>query len=81
LQTPPASGRVSAPPVSSELLTSESLARVTQALATHLGPIAKVMVKKAAAEATSYRDLCDRLSQRLSTDAERARFFKDAGNG
>ncbi len=78
--TPPSS-RVSAPPASTAQISSDHIARVTQALATHVGPIAKVMVKKAVAEAGSYQDLCDRLSQRLGTDAERTRFLKDAGKG
>jgi hypothetical protein len=39
-------------------LSPETLDRVTQALASHVGPIARVIVKKASADATTYRDLC-----------------------
>ena len=52
--------------------------RVTQTLARYVGPIAKVMVKKAGAEATTYRDLCLRVSARLAAE-ERARFLSELG--
>jgi serine/threonine-protein kinase len=60
-------------------VTPDASARVTQALAKYVGPIAAVMVKKAGADAKTYRDLCLRLSARLSSDDERARFLKDVG--
>jgi hypothetical protein len=57
----------------------EAIARVSLALANWLGPIARVMTKKAAVESTSYLDLCLRLSERLSTPEEKAAFLKQVG--
>jgi serine/threonine-protein kinase len=59
--------------------TREDLDRLTQALAPFVGPIAKIFVQKAAADVKSYHDLCLRLSERLSTPAERERFLKQVG--
>src|SRR5882724_3893722 len=60
-------------------VSPEAVVRVTQTLASYVGPIAKVMVKKAAADAPSYLDLCLRVSARLETEDERARFLKEVG--
>jgi hypothetical protein len=57
----------------------EAIARVTRALANSLGPIARVMTRKAALESNSYLDLCLRLSERLSTAEEKAAFLKEVG--
>lgn len=56
----------------------EAIERVTRTLAKHLGPIAKVIVKKAAAEAQTYWDLCVTVSSRLPAE-ERPRFLKEVG--
>jgi serine/threonine-protein kinase len=74
----------SLPPSSSSTLegvsvSPEAVARVTQTLATYVGPIAKVMVKKATADAPSYLDLCLRVSARLETEDEKTRFLKEVG--
>jgi hypothetical protein len=61
-------------------LTPEAHERIVRALARHVGPIAKVMVKKAAANIDSYRDLCLALSAKLP-EAERAQFLRDVGAG
>ena len=60
-------------------ITPEALERVAQALAAHVGPIAKVMVKKAAATPGTYQSLCLRLSERLDTEAEKQRFLSEVG--
>ena len=71
------------PPVSlnSQLasVSPEAVLRVTQTLATYVGPIAKVMVKKASADSPTYLDLCLRVSARLETEAEKQRFLKEVG--
>jgi serine/threonine protein kinase len=71
------------PPSSSTLegvsVSPDAVARVTQTLATYVGPIAKVMVKKASADAPSYLDLCLRVSARLETEDEKTRFLKEVG--
>jgi serine/threonine-protein kinase len=59
-------------------LTAEELERAAQLLVAYVGPIAKVLVKKAAAQATGWKDLCARLAQHLATDEERGRFLKAA---
>jgi serine/threonine protein kinase len=59
-------------------ITPDSLARITQALAKYVGPIAKVMVKKAGAHAKTYRELCVALSSRLP-EHDRAQFLSDLG--
>jgi serine/threonine-protein kinase len=60
-------------------VTPEALARITRALANSVGPIARVMTRKAAVDSSSYLDLCLRLSEQLSTDDEKARFLKELG--
>jgi serine/threonine protein kinase len=60
-------------------VTPEALARITRALANSVGPIARVMTRKAALDSSSYLDLCLRLSEQLSTEDEKARFLKELG--
>jgi serine/threonine-protein kinase len=69
------SGALSGTPTN---VTPEAIERVTRTLAKYVGPIAKVMVKKAGAEAKTYRDLCLGVSERLSAD-EKARFLSEVG--
>lgn len=57
----------------------EALARITRALANSVGPIARVMTRKAALDSSSYLDLCLRLSEQLSTEDEKARFLTELG--
>jgi serine/threonine-protein kinase len=71
--TPP-SGHPASPP--SRGLTPDDLERATQALVGSVGPIAKVLVKKAAAQARDFQDLCVRLSEHLASDQERAQFLQ-----
>ncbi len=61
--------------------TPEDLERLTAALAPSIGPIAKIVVQKASAQAKSYRELCLRVSERLPTPEERARFLARVGAG
>jgi serine/threonine protein kinase len=60
-------------------VTPEAVARVSAALASYVGPIAKVMTQKTAAQTSTYLDLCLRLSERLGSEDEKARFLKDVG--
>ena len=59
--------------------TPEDLARISQALASFIGPIAKIIVQKASTNAKSYGELCVRVSERLTTEEERARFLAQVG--
>jgi serine/threonine-protein kinase len=67
------------PPAKPTPITPEAIARVTLALADSLGPIAKVLTRKAAQRSNSYLDLCLHLSEQLSTDEEKARFLRAVG--
>jgi serine/threonine-protein kinase len=67
------------PPAKPIAITPEAIARVTLALADSLGPIAKVLTRKAAQRSNSYLDLCLHLREQLGTDAEKARFSREVG--
>jgi hypothetical protein len=47
-------------------------------LARHIGPIAKIYVTKAATEAGTWDDLCDRLAVHVASPSDRAVFLKEA---
>jgi eukaryotic-like serine/threonine-protein kinase len=57
-------------------LTPEYVARASQLLAVHLGPIAKVLATRAAQSGSSQEQFVAALAARLSDDRERARFLK-----
>ena len=54
------------------------LKALEDALTPAIGPIAKVMVKRAAAQARTFDALCSRLSGALATELERTSFLKKA---
>jgi hypothetical protein len=58
-----------------EALSPDVLAKATERLASLIGPVAKVMVKKAAERATSTRDLYERLAQHIDDPGSRERFI------
>lgn len=55
---------------------AQALERITLALTSYLGPIARVLVKKTAAKASSQRDLYEQLATHLPTPAEAAAFLR-----
>lgn len=57
------------------LLDPELLARIEQALANQLGPLARVLVRNAARKATSLEDLRQRLASELPDDRQRQDFL------
>jgi serine/threonine-protein kinase len=57
----------------------ETLDAASRLLAVYLGPIAKVIVKKAAAKADSLERFHALLADNLTDDAEKQRFLKDLG--
>jgi eukaryotic-like serine/threonine-protein kinase len=59
------------------VLQTELLERVQRLLAQHLGPIAKVVVRKASADAPSRAAFVDRLAEAVSDDAARERLRVD----
>jgi serine/threonine-protein kinase len=57
-------------------LTPEYIERASQLLAIHLGPIAKVLAKRAAQSGASQEQFVATLATHLGDDRERARFLK-----
>jgi serine/threonine-protein kinase len=47
-------------------------------LARHVGPIAKVLIEKAAGDSRTPEDLCTRLATHVRTESDRAAFLKAA---
>jgi len=60
-------------------LTPELIERATRRLARDLGPIARVVAGKAAAQAADHRQFLLLLAEQLGEPAERARFLADFG--
>jgi len=74
----PATGSAaeSAPPtVTASALDGALLSRAQSLLASHLGPIATLLVKQAAASATDHDDFVQRVASRISDSGERERFL------
>ncbi len=57
-------------------LTPEYIARASQLLAVHLGPIAKVLARRAAQPGSSQEQFIAALAAHLSDDRDRARFLR-----
>ena len=66
----PGSSRPSMSQTMAEKLSPDTLTALEQALARSVGPIAKVVVRRAAAEAHDANELLGKLTQSLKTDAE-----------
>jgi serine/threonine-protein kinase len=62
------------PPVS-----ADDVERATRVLTTFIGPIARVVTKRAATDGTSRREFFAKVAQSLDTDAARERFLREAG--
>lgn len=57
------------------------LARVETPLAAAIGPLAKVLVKKAAQSSSDLHDLCAKLSQQIPSEAQRSAFMSEVLDG
>jgi serine/threonine-protein kinase len=55
-------------------LSPEVLAEASDRLAVHIGPVAKLLVKRAAKEASSTKDLYERLAAHIDDPRDRRRF-------
>jgi hypothetical protein len=55
---------------------SQQFEAIRALLARHIGPIAKILVEKASAEAVSADDFCERLASRISAPNDRATFVQ-----
>ena len=51
------------------------LERISRELAIYIGPIAEVVVRRAAKRCTSVRDLCGMVAQEIESSTDRARFL------
>ena len=60
-------------------LTPEYIARASQLLAVHLGPIAQILARRSAQQGSSQEQFVATLATHLSDDGERARFLKALG--
>jgi len=60
-------------------LTPEMINQATRRLTNYIGPIAKVISKKAAAQAVSHRHFCALLAEKITDPADRKRFLRDVG--
>lgn len=55
------------------------LDRVAKGLAAYIGPIAELVVKRAAKRCTSIEDLCGNVAQEIESEPDRHRFLKSCG--
>jgi TIR domain len=63
------------PAASPSSIEGADLQQVIRELAAYIGPIAEVVVKRAARCATSRTDLCGRVAQQIDVSADRAKFL------
>jgi len=75
--TPYSTGRTTAPPTGWD---PQTLARVELALASFVGPVAKVLVRNAARFSTDLPSLAAKVCEHLSSDADRQRFTAKLGD-
>ena len=71
--TPPADGGVAGG------ISDELLAQIEKLFARHIGPMARVLVRREARSADSPESLCRALASHIDKPAERLRFLNDAG--
>jgi serine/threonine-protein kinase len=68
-------------PGSRKPIEAVDIDKAASRLAPYLGPIAKVMAKKSAAQASDLKALYQRLAENLGDPKERAEFLKNSGYG
>ena len=60
-------------------LTAEAIERATRLLVRYVGPLAGVLTKRAAQQASGLRSLYGILARHIDTEDERKRFLQEAG--
>jgi len=65
-------------PVPGPAMTPEELERATRLLTTYIGPIAKVVARRAAASGVSRADFLQQVAMSLDSEAQRERFLREA---
>lgn len=73
-KTNPNAAKSAMPPPPAASLAASVVEEITEALAVHLGPVARIMVGRKAKTATSASDLIEKLATELSSSDERAKF-------
>jgi hypothetical protein len=63
----------------SPALTAEDLERTSRLLMRNIGPIAKVVIKRAAVDGVSLEEFLARVASSLVIETARARFVREAG--
>jgi serine/threonine-protein kinase len=77
-QAPPQQATARAVETASSLnsIDAQAVDRVSRELAGYLGPIANVIVRKAAQRCNSLEELCSSVAREIVSDADRARFLR-----
>lgn len=68
-----------APAAAPAAISADDVVRIQQELAVHLGPIAKILTKRAMKDASGREGLIRALAEHIPTDKERAQFFGRLG--
>jgi hypothetical protein len=69
-------GRVSNDPSPASSIDSQTIEQVSRELAAYIGPIAEVVVKRAAKRCSSAKDLCQTVAQEIEFEANRIKFLR-----
>ena len=75
----PGPARAGAAPTPASI-DADTLERIIRELATYIGPIAEVVVKRAAKRSSSARDLCDRVALEIEIESNRLKFLRSCSN-
>jgi len=61
-------------------IDTQAMERISKELAAYIGPIAEVVVKRAAKRCSSTRDLCDTVAREIEFESDRVRFLRSCQN-
>jgi TIR domain-containing protein len=57
-------------------IDTQTMERISQELATYIGPIAEVVVRRAARRCSSTKDLCDTVAREIEFESDRIKFLR-----
>ena len=77
---PIASGRVTNAAAVASSIDAQTIERVSRELAAYIGPIAEVVVKRAAKRCSSAKDLCATVALEIEYEASRIKFLRSCQN-
>jgi hypothetical protein len=78
--TSQAPGRVSNPAAVASSIDASTIERVSKELAAYIGPIAEVVVKRAAKRCSSAKELCATVALEIEYEANRLKFLRSCQN-